>query len=121
MNIMNLFQKALREVRVVPTIGAVVIGGLVAFLVTQYPDDPRAQLRDGITFEQDGTALAGRESAEGWLDLKCDEAGRVTVEVVNSQGWEVINKGRFDHPACDDRELQTGEISLSDIPERLRG
>ncbi|MDQ5913411.1 MAG: hypothetical protein QG623_29 [Patescibacteria group bacterium] len=117
---MNLLQKALREVRIVPAIGTVVVGVLVVLLITEHPDDPQTQLRDGITFEQDGTAVAGRAAGEGWLDLECNELGRVVVTSMEPS-LEEADKGSFSSSACEDGDLSPGELNLDDIPEALRG
>lgn len=117
---MNLFRKALGEIRVVPTVGAIIIAGLIGFLAVNYKDEPNAKLQDGITFEGDGTAVSGRETTEGWLDLSCNKAGEVVVKIVDSD-WKVEEEGSFKNSACDDGDLSAGELSVVDIPEELRG
>lgn len=84
------------------------------------PSESHTTTKQGITYEEDGTALTGRESGEGWLDLKC-KSGEVVVRVVNDYAWEIVDEGSFPDDACDDNKLKPGELSMGDIPENLRG
>jgi hypothetical protein len=117
---MSKIRDLVNELRVVPVAGAAILVGTVIYLVNSYPD---TALQDGITFEEDGTALAGRESgAEGWLDLQCSANGEVVVRVVNASGWQVTQVESFEHSSCsDDGDLKPGELKITDIPEGLRG
>jgi hypothetical protein len=89
---------------------------ILLILATNLPEEPKPQ--DGITFERDGTALAGRESDSGWIDLSCDD-GILKVLVVNNE-WEVEDKDEFKHPACENGKLEVGQISVAEIPKSLR-
>jgi len=97
------------------------VSALVAVAITFATSKPETKLQDGITFEEDGTAITGRESGQGWLDLKCGESGRVVVKVVNERGWQIVDQGSFANSACDNGELEPGELTMDDIPDSLKG
>jgi len=116
---MNKVLQTLDKIRIVPAISVVAILGIGAYLASNTPDEKQ---QDGIVFEKDGTAVAGRESGkDGWLDLICNESGRVVVKVVNSYGWEVVSEDSFQDDSCEDGKLEEGEISADDIPKSLQG
>lgn len=110
---MNKFRSAIERIRIVPAIGFGALVFTVTYLATNYPD---TKLQDGVTFEEDGTAVAGREFGDGWIDIRCSTSGKMIVEVVD-RNWVAEDRKILNHDACDNKRLDAGDISQAELWE----
>lgn len=97
------------------------VAGVAVAIVACFPEaeDPAVIERDGILFEEDGTAIMGREPFGGYIDLECELEGILTAVVVNREG-EKVKSIKFQSNACADQDLVEGELAAGDIPEVIR-
>lgn len=105
------------------TLAGVLVGIAACFPEAEDPEEPIVIERDGITFEEDGTAIAGRVSGrEGWVDVSCIYQD-LEFRVVQEQDWKPVKSGRLEgHRVCDDGIVTPDDnFGVEDIPEALQG